>query len=316
MANRFDSVLHERFDAGESPFFSRQLEAIRPGLLEVRYADLKWDTFLPTRVIGADQAQYTVRSYDKVGKSTLASDMSTRAGNVEVKGTESSVLVRHTQSHYFWSVQDMRYAARAGLDLDTRLAMAARRAIEETLDDVFLIGDGTNAYFGMYGLFSTLNSTALSYSVGNGAAGAATFDSKSADEIALNLHGIANGIATNTKASIMPNALVVPLTTYNLINTRRMGDGSNETVLSYFERTNTYGIKVDWSTKLETQGSSSSKRMVCYRKDPDIMEAVLGVRFEQNTPQWEGWLLHTDCHASMAGTQVYQPGAVSYADGI
>lgn len=307
---RFDNM-----DAAESAFFSRQLEHIRPGLLEVLYPELKAKSFVPVNSAVAPGAEeYTYRFFNKVGKAELISDYSVRSPRADILGTEASSKLRSMGSSYGYSFQEARAAQMAGLDLSNRKAMAARTAIEQKMDDVLLLGDGTEPYLYMTGLFK--QSGTATYSTPNGAYGDTEWEGKTPDEIITDLHGIPNGIVASSLEVYRPNTLILPLTSYNLIATRRMGDGSNTTILEFFKGTSQYVTSVLSSTKLETAGSGSSKRMVCYERAPDKLEAIIPVTFEQFTPQFDGMEVVTQCHARTGGVVVYHPKALSYADNI
>lgn len=307
---RFDNM-----DAAESAFFSRQLEHIRPGLLEVQFAELKGKSFVPVNsaVSPADE-EFTYRYHESFGTAELASDYSKRGPRSDVKGTEASSKIRAMKSSYGYSMQESRAAAKAGFPLDARKARAARRSIEQLHDDILLLGDGTAPYLGLYGLFK-LSGTAT-YSVPNGAAGTKTFETKTPEEMVADLHGIANGIALATLDVERPDTMILPLSTFQLISTKRMGDGSNVTVLDFFKGTSQYVSTVLSSTKLETAGSASAKRMVCYSRNPDKLEAIIPVEFEQLAPQWDGFEVVTQCHARTGGVVSYFPKSISYGDGI
>jgi hypothetical protein len=307
---RFDNM-----DASESAFFSRQLEHIRPGVLEVLTPELIGLSLVPMASgIHPGAEDFTYRYFEEFGKAELMTDYSKRAASANIAGHEATSKIRGIGASYAYSIQESRAAALAGTGLDARKAAAARKAIAQRLDDVLLLGDGSAPYHGLRGLFA-LASTAT-YSTPNGASGDTEWESKTPDEIAADMHGIANGIVLGSKGIHVPNTLVLPLSSYNLVNTKRMGDGSNMTILEFFRSTSTYVKTVVSSTKLETAGSGPSKRMVCYQRDPMILESIVPIEFEQLAPQFDGYQVLTSCHARTGGVVNYYPKAISYGDTI
>lgn len=308
---RFDNM-----DASENAFFSRQLEAIRPGLLEVKFAELKGLQFVPMRAIPAGAEVYTYRSMQAYGQAVLQAHLSKTGNRSEVVGSEQTSLIRSIAASYAFNIQEIRAAQMAGLDLDARKAAAARRAIAQKLDDVLLTADGTAdaSSLGLRGLFDLADT--LSFTTSTGAGGDTEFDTKSPDEVVADLHNLSNGIVANSLEAHAPDTMIMPLTTYNYCATRRMGDGASQTILEHFRSTSPYIRNIMTSTRLETAGSGSSKRIVCYQRSPEVLEAIVPVEFEQLPPQWDGYESITHCHARTGGVVCYYPKAVSYADNV
>lgn len=306
---RFDNM-----DASENAFFSRQLEAIRPGALDVKFAELKGLTFVPMRAISPGAQVYTYRSYEAFGKAALQATLTKTGNRSEVKGSEETSLIRSMASAYAYDIQEIRSAQLAGFDLDVRKAQAARRAIAQLHDDVLTLGDGTAPYLKLRGLFALANT--LSFSTSTGSGGDTEFETKTPDEVVADLHNLANGIVTNSKEAHSPDTMIMPLSTYNYCATRRMGDGTNQSILDYFKGTSQYVKNIMTSTRLETAGSGTSKRIVCYQRSPEVLEAIVPVEFEQLPPQWDGYESITHCHGRTGGVVCYYPKAVSYADNV
>ncbi len=308
MKYRFDNM-----DASENAFFSRQLETIRPGLIEIKRPDLKGFSLVPVRTLPAGAETFTVRSSETYGKAELRSALSRRGDRSNVKVTEETVIIRSMASSYAFDIQEIRAAQLAGMDLDVRKAQGARRAIAELHDKVVLEGDGTASYLGLRGLFNLQNTLAFSTPTGTGGK---AFSTKTPDEIVLDLQNLQNAIVQNSLEAHRPTTMVMPLSIYNHLSTRRMGDGSSQTVLEFFRGTSLYVTEIVTSTKLETAGTGGSKRIVCYEKSPDVLEALVPVEFEQMPPQWDGYESVTQCHGRTGGVICHFPKAVSYADEV
>lgn len=305
----------DKMDAGESAFFSRQLEHIRPGLFEVKYSELKAMSFLPVNTsIHPGAEEYTYRWFDMVGKAELSSDYSSRGPRADVLGNEASSKIRGIKASYGYSIQEARAAMMAQLPLDMRKARAARTAIAQKIDDILLMGDGTSTYLGLYGLFKLSGTT--TYTTTTGDAGETEFEDKTPDEIITDLHGLVHKVVTDTKEVERPDSMILPLSTLNYLATTRMGDGSDQTILNFFKATSPYIRNIDSSTKLETAGATSSKRIVAYAKSPDKLEAILPIEFEQLPPEQEGYEVITQCAARLGGVVPYFPKSIVYADGV
>ena len=300
-----------RMDASENAFFSRQLEHIRSGAFEVAYPQLKGRTLVPvSHEVNSGAEEFTYRVYNMVGKAEVGSDYSSEGPRADIFGAEYTSKVKGLKSSYGYSIQEARAAMMAGLPLSAKKARAARWVVEKELDEIIWLG---NTDVGLTGLAN--QSGTSTYTVPAGIGGT-TWEDKTPDEIVADLCGIQNGIVSDTKELEIPDTLVLPLTSFNLINSVRMGDGSDTTILRYFLGMSPYVKSVESSFKLETAGAGSTKRMICYNKSPDKLEAIIPQEFEQLAPEQRGYEVITQCHARSGGVVVYYPKSISYGDGI
>lgn len=311
---RFDNM-----DASENVFFSRQLESIRATAFDVQYAELKGFSLVPAKTdIHPGAEQYTYRVFDKVGKATLSSDMSDRGPRIDIKGFEQTSKIRSLKDSYGYSIQEARAAMMASLDLSGRKAKAARDAIAVAMDDLILLGTASSvesaASAGLGGLF-TQSSTQV-YTVPSGSGGSQLWTSKTPDEIVQDMLGLVFQIYQNSNMVETPDTLVLPLARKGLVSSTRMGDGSNQTILSHFLEVNGMIKRVEFSQKLNSNSAWTGCRMVAYQNDASKLEAIIPIEFEQLAPQFDGYEVLTHCHARIGGTVVYFPGSIGYADNI
>ena len=314
MKFRFDNM-----DASENVFFSRQLESIRAAAFDVAYPELKGFSLVPPKTdIHPGAEQYTYRVFDKVGKATLSSDLSDRGPRVDIKGFEVTSKIRSLKDSYGYSIQETRNAMMAGLDLSGRKAKAARDAIATAMDDLILLGTASSvesaSAAGLLGLF-TLTGT-QTYTVPNGSGGSTLWTTKTPDEIVQDMLGLVFQIYQNSNMVEVPDTLVLPLARKGLVSSTRMGDGSNQTILSHFLEVNGMVKTVEFSQKLNSNGAWTGCRAMAYTNVAEKVESIIPVEFEQLAPQFDGYEVLTHCHARIGGTVCYFPGSVGYADNI
>jgi hypothetical protein len=303
-----------RNDAGESAFLSRELEAVRASVLEIRYPEFKGRRWVPVvQSINAGAEEFRYKYFDEVAQAEIVKTLQKHGPRADVFAGEATAQIRSIIASYAWSIQEMRASMMAGTGLDQRKARAARKAIEKAIDDLLLVGDA-NIQGTAAGLF-TLSGT-QSFTTTTGTLGSTLWSNKTSDEILDDLFGIEEGIYVNSKELEQPNMLLLPISSDALISRKRMGDGDSQTVKSYFLANSKYIKTIETSHKLESNTGWTGKRMVAYHRDPDVLEALLPVEFEQFPPQWEGFESITDCHARCGGVILYRPKAVSYGDNI
>jgi hypothetical protein len=299
-------------DAAESAFFSRQLEHIRPKIYEVKYPALKGRLVVPkiAEPIHPGAETYTYRSYARVGKARIGSDYSTDGPRADIYGSETTQKIRGLQNSYGYSIQEARAAMLAGLPLSAKKAKAARDVIETDIDTLIWDGKADIGLTGFLGL-----SDVTTYTVPDGAGGK-TWEVKTSDEIVADLTGIGDKIVSDTDEQERPDTLLLPLTSYQLIASRRMGDGDSTTILKHFLAVSEHIKRVISSSKCETAGGSSDKRMVAYPFDPEKVGVIISQEFEQLAPQQRGYEVVTQCHARCGGVIAPYPKSVAYGDGI
>lgn len=319
-------------DASEGLFFARQLEYIRPGLFEVLYPEFEAKKFIPLETsISPGAEQFTYRSINKVGRAQLIKSYSDDPPRVDVLGNESTQKIRGASDMYGYTTQELRAAMMAQMPLDVRKAMAARYALALLFDEVMFYGhaDTTTGQSatgldvgalegGLKGLANLSNTT--SYTTPTGSQGSQLWRKKTPDEIVADLHGWVNNVVKVTFGIHRPDSILLPLAAYNMIATRRMGDGSNQTILEFFLATSPYVKNVDPTYRLDyarsANWSGTSGRGIAYEKNPDRLAALMPLEFEQLPPQQEHFEIRTACHGRIGGVVAFYPGSVSYMDGI
>jgi len=301
---------HPHFDAAENNYFARQLEAIRAGVLQVQYGPLKAAALVPMKTdVDPGAEVYTYRVEDEVGIAKLVADMAEDGPTVDVNGTEATSKIRSAKDKYIYTIQDVRNSRLAGRDLPMSKARAARNAIARLIDNVMLLGDGTPAYLGLRGLFQLASTN--TYALATGAGGSTTWALKTADEILADMHGACDEITVDTKEVFDATDLVIPLAEYQRVSRMRIGPDTAETVLSHFLKT-----RADMGKPVRvTATAKQSTKLVAYCKDPDVLEGILPIAFEQFAPQYAGAKITTDCHGRTGGVVVYHPLAVCYSTG-
>lgn len=312
MKFRFDNM-----DASENVFFSRQLEQIRAQAFEVQYAELKGFALVPAKTdFHPGVEEYTYRVFDKVGRAALSSNGSDKGPRVDLKGFETTSKFKTLKDSYGYNIQEARNAMMASLDLNGRKAKAARDAIATLSDDAILLGaNGTGLQgSGFSGLF-TLTGTET-YTVPNGAAGSTLWTAKTPDEIVQDMHGMVFQVEQNSSEVETCDTMVLPLSRKGLVSSTRMGDGSNQTILSHFLETNGSIKAVEFSQKLNSNTAWTGARCMAYKKDPGKIECLVAVEFEQLPPQYDGYEVITHCQARIGGTICYFPKSVIYGDNI
>lgn len=303
-----------RLRLDENIFFERELETVRAGDFEIKYAPLKGLQLVPvnTSIDPADET-YTVRVWDGTGTVKLISSYANDFPRADVFASESSVGLKSYGNGYGYSIQEIRRARRANKPLEAKKRGKAKQAMDQKLDKLVQLGDPAVA--GSKGLLN--QSGTLTYTLpADGTGSSKVFTTKTPDQIVRDLHAICNAMITTTSEVEVPNTMLLPLTTYYYVSTTRMsaGDGTLTILQTFMAQRDDIKTVVPWAP-LETAGASSTKRIVVYRRAPDVLEFLLAVPFEEFPPQAKGMEFEIACHMRTGFVVVYLPAAIIYSDG-
>jgi len=161
-----------------------------------------------------------------------------------------------------------------------------------------------------------------SYTVPKAATGSKTnWETKTADEILADLYGISNYIITSTNGIEIPDTIALPLTSYQLIERKRLSSDSEKTVLNYFLE-NSKNIKnIVWFNELEKAAPSSVtydslKAMYCWKNDADHLVLDVPQPFKQDELWVDGREYVVPCIARCGGVTIFYPLSVAKGLGI
>ena len=301
-----------RLDANETVFFKRQLEYVKGRTYDEKYKLLKAFNLLPVSAEAPSGAtEITWRSFKQYGMAKVIADYAHDFPRVDVFGEENTIKIKDIGDSYGYSLKEIRRAMMAGFDLESKRAMAARRAIDEKINTLAWSGDSTHNIQGFLSYPGITEYTVPSTGTGT----TKTWATKTADQILTDLNGLVNAIVVGTNGIERPNTMIMPITQYNLLKNTRIGSTSDKTIWQFFTENNP-DITIDWLTELATVGTGSTARFMAYSKDDTHVSLEIPSAFEQHEEDHKGLEYVIPCTASIAGVIVYYPAAVAYGDGI
>jgi hypothetical protein len=309
------------FDAQSAlGFVVSQTSIIEPLVYAMRYPDVQYRDLIPVDTSGSEFASsVTYYSSDRYGAADWIngnSDDIPKAGTTRSK-FETPVYTAGIGYGYGW--EEIGRAQLLGINLPNEDAAAARRASEEMVDRVALLGDSSK---GFTGLFNAAGVTPVA--APNGDWGTPTVaGTASTDEIVADMNAAILNIFNGTNTVAIADRLLLPWTKFQVIATRRMSTDTNETILQYFLRNNVYTamtgqqLMIRGLRDLDTAGVSGVPRMIAYRYDPTVLKLHMPMphRF---LPVFQSGPLRWDVPGVMrlGGLDVRLPKEVAYVDGI
>lgn len=299
----------------ESLFLARQLEAIRPQVLEVKYPKLLGRLLVPTKYEGDAGASSIVQQIEDVsGQAKFISDKARDLPKVNVKRGEYAYPVRDLGIAFDYSRRELAAAMRAGMDISAKKANQTRAAMERTFDNVIAFGDSDA------GIPGFLNNSQITPSnvPADGTGSTTQFVNKTPAQIVRDLYSICNALSNNSQDVFQATDLVLPLAQYNYIAATSMGTSAynDGTILEFFKRTFPRPINVNAWWKLAGAGAGATDRMVAFERSPEVLGISIQQEFDMLPPQEVGLMVEVPCTLVTAGVLIDHPLGVAYRDGI
>lgn len=313
-------------DAGETVVYARQLEYIISELYNVLYADNKARSLFPVNTNVDNAAEtYTYRQHDWIGEARIINDAASDFPNVTLTGDEIRNGIKGIGVSYQYDIQQMRRAARAGLQLEMELANAARRATENKLETIAAFGD-TNFALNGFTNFANLATFTLATKTAGGVAWYNSTTKKgnaTVNEILSDISGMSSAIFAGTKGVHRGDTLILDIDTFAYLNSTFVNTSfRDDTILQFVLKNIPFLKSIDFWLPLSTAGAITAAnggltpRIMLYQKDPAVVQLVIPQEFEQFAPQPRMMAFRIPCHMRTGGITVRYPKAICWADGV
>lgn len=319
-------------DANEALFVERALLYVEVETYNTLFPPLEGLKYVPVDLSTPEGAKGTAyKQYTRTGIAKLVSE---RGGDLPT----SKLFVKEFNHQFYrlgmsyeYTLDDLlaaQFAATTGgpsVNIDLEQAMAAKEAIDKGLDAVAGIGSATSSTIpglstgigpdvGLLGLLNQPN--ASTYTPATGAAsGSTAWAGKTPDEKIADLTGQYAAMVAGTYKIFTPDTILLPITQFELADGQRMGDGSDETVISFFRKIKSK-VSVDSWQYCAGAGTAGADRAVAFINNKRYVRHMISSMFRQMPPQYENLEFSVDCVCKTAGVISPYPLSISYMDGI
>lgn len=305
------SVLHN--DALLSPFFNYQITAVQTRAYEIEYPAYNALRYLPqTSYAGPGDQFIEWFILQPAGMAKIISSYADDLPNVDVRGNANITRIQSLGDSYRYSLQEIRYAQKAGFDLDDRKAVAARRAMDAKINSLAWFGD---QFYNVPGLLNNPNiPTYIAAATGTG--GSTRWADKTPDQILADLNGLVQGIMNLTNDVERPNTILMSRSAYAYISTVARSTVSDTTILDFFRANNPEIQLIAPLWDLMGAGAGGTDVAIALDRDPRKLGLEIPQPFEQLPPQERNLEFVINCHMRYAGLLVYYPLSVAVLEGI
>ncbi|MBI5111855.1 MAG: DUF2184 domain-containing protein [Rhodovulum sp.] len=302
-------------------FLIQQVALIEPQVYAIRYQDIQYPGLIPVDTSAPEWINsVTYFSMDSVGAAAWFSGKAQDINNVELLREKFETTVSMAAIGYRYDLEELGKAQLLGMNLSTDKANAARRVAEEFIDRVAITGDAAK---GLTGLVNASTPTATT-APADGTGSATTFASKTPDQVLRDINGQLTGIFTGSLGTEIADTILLPYAVLLDLSTRRIDTVNQTTILEWIERNNIYTRTTGQALTirgvfgyLDAAGAGATKRMVAYRRSPEVLKMHLPMPF-RFLPAWQvGPILYeVPGIFRLGGVDIRRPASVRYLDGI
>lgn len=322
---------YERRDAAETIFVERALTFVETETYNTEFPPLEGRKYVPVDTSAPPGAKFaSYRQFTRTGIAKLVTERGQDLPTVKLYSKEFNHQFYRLGCSYEYTLDDLlaaQFSASNGggsLNIDLEHSLAAREAIERGLDAIAGIGSATSATIpglsqgvgpdvGLLGLLNQPN--ASTYVPATGAAGSTAWSQKTADERLADLSGMFGAMEAATYKVFTPTTILLPITQYRMLAGARMGDGSDESVITMFNKFYPR-VTIDSWQYCQGAGTNGTDRAVAFISDKRRIKHMISEEFRQMPAQYEDLEFSTDCLAKTAGVFSAYPLSIIYMDGI
>ncbi len=302
-------------------FLISQQSHIEPAVYAMKYQEIQYSSLIPVDTSAPEWIKsVTYFSMDGVGQAQWFSGKAHDMPNVDLSREKFETGVHMAGIGYGYDLEELGTAQQLGMNLTTDKATLARRVSEEKIDQVAFSGDSTK---GFSGLVNNAGVTATS-APADGAGSSRAFADKTPAQILRDINGVLIGIWTGTVGTEIADTLLLPAAALAELGSRTMSDLNTQTILNYIKENNIYTQTTGQPLTirgmfgyLDSAGTSSSRRMVAYRRSPEVLRMHIPMPF-RFFPAWQTGPLRFDVPGvfRLGGVDIRRTKAVRYLDQI
>lgn len=304
-------------DADTLGFVQSQMSHIEATVYRRKYPTIQYMGLIPVDTSANPWAKtVTFMSMDGTAKAKFLSANGTDMPFVGLSRNQFQSSIHMAGIGYQYNIEEVAQAQMLGINLSSEDAQLARRGYEEFVDECLLEGNGAKNFEGL------INHPSIAIIVApNGAAGTATWATKTADEVLADINNALSSVYVDSQSVEVADTLLMGELSFVQIANKRI-NGTSTTLLEYIRKNNIltarYGmeLKIRVVRGLDTAGAGGTRRLLAYRNDMEVLKAHIPMPFRFLPMQTVDLMFKVPGIFRFGGLDVRLPGACRYLDGI
>ena len=296
-----------------------QLQHLEPQAYRRPYPNIRYPTLVPVDTSANAFAQgVTYISAEGYGTAEFVGRGGEDFPVVSTSRDKHSVLVDTLGSSYEYDMFELEAARLMNQDLSVENVALVRRVMEERIDKIVFSGESSLSWDPLW------KKTGIDIlTLGNGAAGTATWATKTPQEIIRDVNRIHGHVYEGSKQAFRVNTLLIPPSAYSYIVGTTISDASSTTILEFIKNANILSAETGEELVIrgihgfENAGPAKVGRAMAYWRDDSVLKLHLPMAtrflplFQKTPTTWQ--------HAAIfrtGGLEIRMPTAMVYADGL
>jgi hypothetical protein len=303
------------FTDAQARFFNQQLEHIISEMYKVQYADLIYRQIFPVSFGTPAGSQTVVRRHlDHRGKAQWINNHATDLPRVDVSAGETRYPVKECGDSFGYTFAEIRRGALTGVSLQQERADAARRKIEEEMNDATFNGV---ADLNLPGLFT--NTDIDTDVLPNGAAASPLWVNKTPDEILKDVNATFSAVDVNTLQIEKPTKLGLPPVEWNRIFTTPRASGSDLSIATWLVANCPWldsTADIVKIRELTGSGAAGVNELLVFPYDPKVAIIEIPMDVTVHEPERRNLEYVVPVTAEFSSLHIMRPKAFRFGSGL
>lgn len=291
-------------------FIESNRSHIESKVYEKKYNKITYADLIPVTNEAGEWAESIIYyAMDSAGAAKWIGSKSFDVPMAEIATSKSSIPVRMGGVGYGYSLEELGAAQMVGRQLTDLKASGARRASEEFIQEVAILGDDT---VGFSGFINHPN-------VPSGNATNGTWSTATPAEILQDINDLFSSVNEDSNDNESADTLVLPIAQWNLIMGTPRSDNSDTTIAQYVVANSPFLNSIDSIKKIQElkgAGAGATDRMMVYTKDPEKVIFHIPMPYKFLPTQAKGLGFEVPGMFRIGGVEFRYPLSAAYADGI
>lgn len=283
-------------------FVTSQQSHIESEVIRRTYPAIRYQQFVPIDTSANPfAASVTFFTQDHTGKAKMINGKGDDIPLVNVMRQKFESTVGMGGVGYSFSLEEIGQAQMLGMSLSSEGADAARMAYEQLVDEAAMVGlAGNNGLLTMSGVTEV--------------AAGATFAASTPDQVLAIINREIADIESDSNGVEVVDTLILPLATAATME-RRIGDGSDVTILDFVMRNNRYTRRTGQPLMIEFDHRLTTKA-VLYRRDPQVVKMHMPMPLQFIPPQAVNLEIKVLGMFRFSEVNIRRPGAIRRITGV
>lgn len=223
---------------------------------------------------------------------------------------------------YEYGLEEINQAYMLGIPLEAERVRGAMRAYQEFVDGVALLGDSAKGFTGLFNNASVPQAAVATVSSATTWAAKIALGTATGPQAVLaDVNAAITLVQTQTNTVQIADTLLLPYASFNLLASTQLPN-TDTTLLEFIRKSNVYTantqrpLNIRSVRGLDTAGSGGTKRMVAFRKDPEVLKMHIPMPMRFQPVQIVGVKYRVAGMFRVGGLDVRLPKEMTYLDGI